>query len=129
MAEILCRMRVDIWKSDRPEVSWMFVSRRTKTRVLYEVRRAVKSRIVVEERGIPRRWLERVDADPHRRPTPGVCEIWWCQDDREPIHGGVHYTMALLTILERIDADMQRAAIQANHLREELYRDGGEWMD
>ena len=122
MAEILCRMRVNVWASDRPEVSWIGVTRRTRTRVIYTVRKAVGGRVVEREQGIPRSWLERVNPDfKHRQ--PGVCEIYWCQADTEPITGGVGYNMALISVLDRIDRDMQDAAIRVRDMQEALYAD------
>ena len=125
MSEILCRLRVDVWRRERPEVSWVFVSRRTKTSVKYDVRHSVRGEIKTVEHSFPRRWLEKVNPEWKKPDQPGVCEICWCQDDREPIHGGVGYNMAMIAVLDRIDDDMQRAAVRIREMKEALYAGGG----
>ncbi len=126
MSEILVRMKVDVWKSAPPEISWAQVSRITRHSVCYEVIRARKDgkggdvTIEEEERLFSRLRLERVESAARGRTTPGAAVIYWVQDDREPIQGGYCYQMALFNCLERINEDFRRAAIRINELEDQL---------
>ncbi|MBR1689383.1 MAG: hypothetical protein IJ713_01255 [Oscillibacter sp.] len=125
MSEILVHLHIDVWKSEKPEVSWVRVTRRTNQSIKYEVRTAKKGGLRVEERSLSRRWIGRVNPD-WRHPNPcGVVDMYWCQDDREPIHGGMVYNMAMIDAMARIDADMQAAAIRVREMKEALYEGGG----
>jgi hypothetical protein len=121
-------MKVDVWKGTPPEVSWVVVTRRTKSAVVYEtvkLRENPKSRdieAVREERLFSRRRLERVESARRGEITPGRAVIHWVQSDKEPIMNGEMYRLALFNCLEQINADFRRAAVQINELEETLER-------
>ena len=126
MADILVRMKVDVWKSAPPEISWVQVSRVNKHSVIYEIIRTRKDpktgekKAVKEERRFSRARLERVEAAVKGWFSPGEALIHWVQDDREPITGGYCYQMALFNCLERINEDFRAAAVRINELEDQL---------
>ena len=121
MAEILVRMKVDVWGSERPEVSWVQVSRRTPKMVYYyKLLKERSGKIHKVDYGFPVRRLERVENANRGIAVPGVKAIRWLQDDREPIVGGEQYCMALFNVLEQINAEMRDAAVRINELEDSL---------
>jgi hypothetical protein len=117
MSEILVRMKVDVWKDTRPEISWVPVSRRTAKCVYYSVLvRRPDGKAVRSERLFSAIRLERVENGKKGQAIPGVKVIRWIQDDREPIQGGMQYNMALFNVLEVVNAEMRRAAVNVNDM-------------
>lgn len=132
MSEILVRMKVDVWKSEKPEVSWVEVKEirggyvRFDTLHVFKDKRSNKSETVKAEHSFHRARLERVEPIGKRGEIdPGRVVIHWLQDDREPIVGGEKYKMALFNVLEAVNADMREAAVRISEMEQEL--DG--WLD
>ena len=132
MSEILVRMKVDVWRTEKPEISWVEVREIRGGCVRYETlhrfKDVKKQTVSVEkqEHMFHRTRLERVEPMGKRGEiTPGRAVIHWLQDDREPIVGGDKYKMALFNVLEVINADMRAAAVRISEMEETL--DG--WLD
>lgn len=127
MAEILVRMKVDVWRTEKPEISWVEVREIRGSYVRYETihlfrdEKTGKNDTQRVEHSFHRARLERVEPMGKRGEiTPGRAVIHWLQDDREPIQGGYCYQMALFNCLEVINADMRAAAVRINELEDQL---------
>ena len=132
MSEILVRMKVDVWRTEKPEISWVEVREIRGNHVRYETlhvfrdEKAGKNDTQKVEHIFHRARLERVEPMGKRGEiTPGRAVIHWLQDDREPIQDGDKYKMALFNVLEIINADMRAAAVRINAMEEKL--DG--WLE
>ena len=132
MSEILVRMKVDVWRTEKPEISWVEVREIRGKHILYETlhvfrdEKTGKNDTQKVEHSFHRARLERVDPMGKRGEfTPGRAVIHWLQDDREPIQDGDKYKMALFNVLEIINADMRAAAVRINAMEEKL--DG--WLE
>lgn len=113
MSEIICRLHVDVWVSDRPVVCWWQVTRRTELGAFYKI--AGPDR--VEEKRVSYKHLGRVKCQ-----QPGVVEVWWVQPDNERIDGGERYRKALTDMMSRIEDDMLRAAGRIREIKEGLFK-------
>ena len=133
MSEILVRMKVDVWRTEKPEISWVEVLELRGSYVRYETihlfrdERTGKNDTQKVEHSFHRARLERVEPMGKRGEiSPGRAVIHWLQDDREPIQGGDKYKLALFNALEVINADMRAAAVRINEMEDEL---GDGWVD
>lgn len=124
---ILVRLKVDVWRTEKPEISWVEVKEIRGGYVRYETLHRFKDvhnkEVGVErvEHTFHRARLERVEPMGRRGElTPGRVVIHWLQDDREAIQGGDKYKMALFNALETVNADMRAAAVRINAMEDEL---------
>ena len=113
MSEIICKLSVNVWVSDRPVVCWWPVTKKTELGVYFKM--AGRDRI--EDRRVSFRRLERVKCA-----QPGAAEVWWVQPDNERIDGGERYRKALAAMMSRIEDDMLRAAGRIREIKEGLFK-------
>ena len=120
MSEIVCKLSVNVWISDRPVITWWPVTRSSLDGVRYAAAVNEKGTVRTLERPVPFKRMERVKCI-----RPGVMEYWWVQPDDQRIDGGERYRQALAAMMSRIEDDMLRAAGRIREMKEALYAGGG----
>lgn len=119
MAEILCKVTVDLWKDGIPELRWIHVTRRTRDAVYYEIPSKTGDGFGMKQKRFPMSRLRRVRSD-----KPGVAEVFWIQDDRDPIRDGEDFKLEMIRTLRFLQGDLQVAANRMNELEDGLYARG-----
>lgn len=116
MAEILVRIHVDIWNSPRPEAYWAKIDHQSKGTIYFEALKKVNGKAVKVLKPMKRSWLGHARSD-----RPGVADLCYTQDDRDPIQKSVPYNMAVIEIMDLIQAEMLRASSNVREIMEGVY--------